>query len=234
MTFVRTLNKVLITIIALISLSANATIILATDFNDRTVIGDTASDLNWTYYGISTPGDLSADFSLFTTSQASDLFVVNSNIVNESPWTVDISLNVLSEELSELVLSLDAFIFSNHGLPQGVQRNLDLTANLLNSSNDIISSIRLDDIYANNGAFLSSMPNGSSVEFDFIGARLLANNTYTLRIFAEGQGYGNNAGFDNLQLVAKVPEPLPVIFLAIGLITIALRKRSIITTIKKN
>lgn len=198
MKFVRTLNTALVTLVALISLSANATIILATDFNGRTVSGNTASNLNWTYNGISAPGDLSADFNLFTTSQASDLFVVDSNIVNESPWTVDINLNVLSEGLSQLILTFDAFIFSNLGLPQGVQRNLDLTATLFDSSNSIVSSISLADIYANSGGFLSSMPNGSSVEFDFIGASLLANNTYILRIFAEGQGSGNNAGFDNL------------------------------------
>ena len=130
MKFVRTLNTALVTLVALISLSANATIILATDFNGRTVSGNTASNLNWTYNGISAPGDLSADFNLFTTSQASDLFVVDSNIVNESPWTVDINLNVLSEGLSQLILTFDAFIFSNLGLPQGVQRNLDLTATL--------------------------------------------------------------------------------------------------------
>ncbi|TWX67911.1 PEP-CTERM sorting domain-containing protein [Colwellia demingiae] len=223
-------NKFLQTaVVGLIMLasSANAGIIASTDFDDRTVAGDTASTLDWILDGLSSPGDLSADYNLFDTTDSADKFAVDRNLSNEGDWIVNIALNVLSlNNISLSSLTLDAYIFNNSGNFQGQQRNLDIAISLFDSSNTLLKEFTLlDDIYANNGAFTN--PNGHNVSVDLEGYSLLASNDYILRLTGSGEGNGNNAGFDNLVIngdLTSVPEPTSLAIFALGIMGLAARR----------
>jgi hypothetical protein len=224
--------KLTIAVLIIFTANANAGVIASTDFNGRTVTGDTASNLNWILDGLSSPGDLSADYSLFNTSNSANKFAVDRNLANEGDWVVDIDLNVLgSNNISLSSLSLDAYIFNNNGRFQYVQRNLDIAVSLLDSSNTLLKTFSLlDDIYANNGSFTNA--NGHNVNVNLEGYSLLANNDYILRLTASGEGYGNNAGVDNLVIngdLTSIPEPLSLAIFALGIMgltVLRLKKQS--------
>jgi hypothetical protein len=223
-------NKILklaLTGLIMLASSANAGIIASTDFNDRTVTGDTSSNLEWILDGLSSPGDLSADYSLFNTSNSANKFAVNRNLANEGDWTVDIALNVLGlNNISLSSLTLDAYIFNNNGRFQNVQRNLDIAVSLFDTSNTLLKTFSLlDDIYANNGRFTNV--NGHNVNVNLEGYSLLANNDYILRLTASGEGYGNNAGIDNLTIngdLTSIPEPSTLAIFALGVMGLAARR----------
>jgi hypothetical protein len=203
------------------SLAANAAIIASTDFDDRTVAGNTASNLTWVTNGIEDLGDLSADFDLFNTANAQDKFAVDSNIFNESPWTTSLELDVLSgNNISLTELTLDAFIFNNSGNYQPVGRALSLVASVFDESSNLLSSVAVNDIFTTNEAGFSQ---GASkdVSFDFTGTDLLAGQSYSIELTATGAVYGNNAGFDNLAVngdVNAVSAPSALAILALGLL----------------
>tara|TARA_B100000809_G_C15072586_1_gene506628 strand:- start:538 stop:1230 length:693 start_codon:yes stop_codon:yes gene_type:complete len=207
--------------------SANAGIIASTDFDDRTIAGNTASNLDWILDGLSSPGDVSADYNLFDTTASKNKFAVDRNLSNEGDWIVDISLNLLSKNnISLSSLSLDAYIFNNNGNFQNVQRNLDIHVSLFDSSNILLKEFTLlDDIYANNGVFTNA--NGHNINVDLEGYFLLASNDYILRLTGSGEGYGNNAGFDNLVIngyLTSIPEPTNLAIFALGIIGLAARR----------
>ncbi len=219
--------KVAVAGLIMLASSANAGIIASTDFDDRTVAGDTASNLDWILDGLSSPGDLSSDYNLFNTSDSANKFAVDRNLANEGDWIVDIALNVLGlNNISLSSLTLDAYIFNNAGNFQLVQRNLDIAVSLFDSSNTLLKTFTLlDDIYDNNGVFINA--NGHNVDVNLEGYSLLANNDYILRLTASGEGNGNNAGFDNLVIngdLTSVPEPSTLAIFALGIIGLASRR----------
>ncbi|MBA6372821.1 PEP-CTERM sorting domain-containing protein [Colwellia sp. BRX8-4] len=219
--------KVAVAGLIMLASSANAGIIASTDFDNRTVAGDTASNLDWILDGLSSPGDLSADYNLFDTTDSQNKFAVDRNLSNEGDWIVDISLNLLYQNnISLSSLTLDAYIFNNSGNFQNVQRNLDIAVSLFDSSNIFLKEFTLlDDIFANNGAFTNV--NGHNVSVDLEGYFLLANNDYILRLTGSGEGNGNNAGFDNLVIngdLTSVPEPTSLAIFALGVMGLAARR----------
>ena len=222
--------KVAVAGLIMLASSANAGVIASTDFNDRTVAGDTASNLDWILDGLSSPGDLSADYSLFNTNSSANKFAVDRNLAYEGDWIVDIALNVLGlNNISLSSLTLDAYIFNNGGRFQYVQRNLDIAVSLFDSSNTLLKTFTLlDDIYANNGVFTND--NGHNVNVNLEGYSLLANNNYILRLTASGEGNGNNAGIDNLVIngdLTSIPEPLTLAIFALGIMGLAARRHMI-------
>lgn len=216
-------------LLATTSFISHATIIASTDFDGRTVNGATASNLDWTVNGLSDPGNLTADFGLFTSAAANDRFAVDRNLHTEGSWMVDIALNVLAlNDLSLSTVTLDAFIFNNAGSLQTLQRDLDLSLQLFDAADALLTSANLLNIYAANGNFSVSQPNGSNVSFDLGGVKLSAGNDYVLRLTASGQGPGNNAGIDNLVIngeITPVPAPGTLALFAMGLLGLALGQR---------
>lgn len=216
-------------VLSVTSITASAGIIAATDFDGRTVSGNTASNLAWALNGVSEPGNLSADFDLFNSANSQDKFAVNRNIGNEGSWSVDIALNVLStNNIALSSVTLDAYIFSNRGALQNSPRNLNFVASLFDSSDTLLKQVNLLDIYTDGNNFESTKPNGSTVSLNFDGFFLSASNNYKLTLTAnDGAGMGNNAGFDNLIIngeLTSVPEPTTLAIFALGIFGLVSRK----------
>lgn len=214
------------------SLSARADIILSTDFDGLTVSGSTASNITWVTNGVADPGDLEAIDSnpdgLFTTTDAEGRFAPDRNLHNEGDWSVDILLSLLGSDIALGTVSLDAFIFNNDGDLQTVNRNLSLSLTLFNDTmTQLQPPVSVNDIYPNNQ---SSAIQPQPVSFDLSGNVLSANTDYTLRLTATGDGPGNNAGVDNLEvngdfIVSEIPEPAPLSIMAVGALAMLLGLR---------
>lgn len=227
--FRSSLAAILATLALAVSGTAGAAVVLSTDFNGRTISGATASNLTWTTNGVVNPGNLTAvagtpsiasppPMTLFSTAAAANRFAVNRNIQNESPWYVDIPLQILDGVYVELgMVTLDAFIFDNNGNLQGPNRDLDMTLALLSSSLSVIDSFSVLDIYPNAGTLSPAQPR--AVSFDLFGNTLVAGGLYYLRLTASSnQTIGNNAGIDNLVVNGQVvPEPGVLALLGVAL-----------------
>jgi len=197
-------------------------VILSTELTGRTVSGATASDIPWTTNGVADPGDLTATHPLFNTGDAQGRFAVDRNIHNEGDWSVDVPLGVQSDNVSLADVAMDVFIYSNGGALQTSQRDVDILVELLDSGLAVIDSDTALDIYANSGSAVQ--PQG--ITLDFSGNELIANTDYTLRITATGQGSGNNAGIDNLNVTGAlstfvIPEPASLMIWGLGLLGLA-------------
>jgi len=216
---------------------ASAEVVLSTNFDGRTVSGATASNLNWVTNGVADPGDLTvvrvspgtpaAEF--FDTAAAANRLAINLNVANESTWLMDIALNVQSQQQIALsTVTLDAFIFSNAGVLQTVNRDLDLTLLLLDASNTVLDTVSVLNIFPENQL---SVAQPKAVSFDLSGNTLLQGQSYFLRLGASSGGAGNNAGLDNFVVngsVTAVPEPtsLALVLAAAGGMVAARRRRS--------
>lgn len=217
------------------SLSARADIILSTSFDGMTVSGATATGFTWTQTnGVQDPVALTAKDQndddvpdgLFDPTEDPDvtgIFAPDRNIHNEGIWSVDILLTLLNSDIALGTVSLNAFIVNNFGELQTVNRNLTLGLTLLNSAlTPLQPEILVADIYPNNE---SSVSQGELVSFDLSSNVLSANESYTLRLTASGEGAGNNAGFDNLVVngdfvSSTVPEPAPLSIMLLGALTV--------------
>jgi len=184
------------------SVAYSATI-LSTDFDGRTISGNTASNITYVTNGVGDPGDLSADSTLFDTPDTNDLFAVQRNLHTQGPWVVDIPITVGSQDIQLDQISLDAFIFSGAGGRQSFSRDYDMTIELLDSTQTVtLNTQSVNDLYINS----DTVPNPSPVPFvfDFSSSVLSANTTFFLRLTASGTGPGTNAGFDNFILTGDL------------------------------
>jgi hypothetical protein len=218
------LKIAVISIVLTISFHSNATIIASTDFDGRTVVGNTASNINWVVNGISPPGNISADFPLFDTPDAQDMFAVEKNIKGGSQWETNIALNFLvTNDINLTFVTFNAFILNNKGVLQSNEKFLEINASIFAVPSIPISSIS-QIIYTTTN---SPIVQGEFVSFDFTGTSLFAGNSYYLKLTATGD-VGINAGFDNLEvngdLVTPVPEPSTLVFLGLSLMGLASRR----------
>jgi hypothetical protein len=215
-------------IVLVTSLHSNATIIASTDFDGRTVSGNTASGITWDVNGISSPVDISANFPLFDTPDAENMFAVIKNIKDGMQWETNIALNVLAtNDINLTFVNLNAFLFNNGGGFQSNEKFLDINASIFAMSPTPISSIDQNVYTTTNSPFVQ----GESVSFDFTGTSLFAGNNYYLKLTASGD-VGVNAGFDNLEIngdivpptPVAVPEPSTLAFLGLCLMGLASRR----------
>ncbi|QSJ19638.1 PEP-CTERM sorting domain-containing protein [Nostoc sp. UHCC 0702] len=211
--------------------------ILSTDFNGRTVSGATASNLTWITNGVSDPGNLTADFSLFDTAATQNLFAVRRNLHTQGNWTADIGVAVGSQSIELSQISLDAYIFSGAGTSQLNSRDFDLRIDLLDSTKtSVLATNSVVDLFPNSNGIANPSP--VPFVFDFTGNTLQANTTFFLRLTASGQGsnsiIGNNSGIDNLVVrgdlvTTPVPEPTSMLgilgFGAFGAASLLKRKQ---------
>ncbi|MFW8592257.1 hypothetical protein ACOI22_15730 [Glaciecola sp. 2405UD65-10] len=201
--------KKLVTSIALVSafsFTAQADIIAATDFDGRDITAGGVATSDWTTNGVSPLLSLTASADLFDSADSQDLFAVNNNIQTVGPWTADIALNVLADEIALDMLSFDAFIFNGGGSFQatnGTSRDVDFTATILDFNANVLGSQVANNVYPSSGVYVP----GTTVSFDFSSLSLLANTNYVLRIMASSDDtVGNNAGIDNLSLTGTVGQ----------------------------
>lgn len=216
------------------TLSANAEIILASDFTGTS--GD-PSNISWTENSVEVTNTLDPQTTTFSSLPLFDnydnLFAVDYNIHNEGTWFVDVLLTAsfLISSIDLDVLTLDASIFNNGGVLQNVQRDFSLSLDIFEGTNSLFSSTV--DVFEgdnNNSGFVAT----KSIEFDLSTVTLLGASDYVLRFTAFGDGGGNNAGFDNLVLagttngssLVDVPAPGSVFILMTSLAIFLFRKRS--------
>ncbi len=216
------------------ALSANAEIILASDFTGTS--GD-PSNISWTENSVEVTNTLDPQTTNFSSLALFDnydnLFAVDYNIHNEGTWFVDVLLTAsfLISSIDLDVLTLDASIFNNGGVLQNVQRDFSLSLDIFEGTNSLFSNTV--DVFEgdnNNSGFVAT----KSIEFDLSTVTLLGASDYVLRFTAFGDGGGNNAGFDNLVLagttngssLVDVPAPGSVFILMTSLAILLFRKRS--------
>ncbi len=213
---------------------SNAAVIFSTDFNGSSASGADMGNIVWTQDGVSGLGDLTAEenvtlvspvLSLFNTANAQNVFAVDRNLHNEGAWFVDLDFSVMAN-LNSIILdgfSLDASIFNNSGVIQTSQRDLDISLSLYDSAMNELFAQDQVNIFAANGNYDKQARN---VSFDLSGLSLAGGEDYTIRITAFGQGPGNNAGIDNVQLEGvQVPAPATLALLLIGGLGLAASRR---------
>lgn len=222
-------------ILSCVSFTAQSAIIVATDFDNRNIAtgSSTATNLDWFVDGVSALNGLTADAQLFNTTDTSGLFAVARNIQTVSPWSVEIALNVLNQNISLSSLFLDAYIFNNRGITQvtsTTSRDLDFTAVIFNSASQSVAQQQILNVFPSTGSYVP----GKTVSFDFSGVTLLANNNYVLRLIASSnEKMGNNAGFDNLSLTGtiqstsaqSISSPSTMTLFSICILGLILRKK---------
>lgn len=216
------------------ALSANAEIILASDFTGTS--GD-PSNISWTENSVEVTNTLDPQTTSFSSLDLFDnydnLFAVDYNIHNEGTWFVDVLLTAsfLVSSIDLDALTLDASIFNNGGVFQSFQRDLSLSLDIFEGTSSLFSSTL--DVFAgdnNDSGFVST----KSIEFDLSNVTLAGGSDYVLRFTAFGDGGGNNAGFDNLALtgtvngssLVNVPAPGSIFILMTSIAILLFRKRN--------
>ncbi len=219
--------------------SASAATLLASDFSNRTISGDTVSDIAWTASGLADPSDLTVrgvDFSddpfaatFFDTTAAQNRLGINLNVENEGSWFIDVALNTLTDDIILSALTFDGFTFNNAGRIQTVPRELDFTLSILrNSDSRVIFSAEEDNVHLRDQ---NGVGGPFDVRFDLSNVSLDANSGYTLTIGgnSDRRNRGNNGGFDNLsltgELIPAVPLPAGGVLLLSALAALALRRK---------
>lgn len=214
--------------------STSAEIILASDFTGTS--GD-PTNISWTENSVEVTNTLDPQTTSFSSLPLFDnydnVFAVDYNLHNEGSWFVDILLTTsfLVSSIDLETLTLDASIYNNRGVLQTFQRDFSLSLDILEGASSLFSSTV--DVFEgdnNNSGFVPT----KSIEFDLSSVSFAGGNNYILRLTAFGNGGGNNAGFDNLQLngtsngssLVNVPAPGSIFILMTSLAILIFRKRN--------
>lgn len=215
------------------ALTANAEIILASDFTGTS--GD-PSNISWTENNVQVTRALDPQTTSFSSLGLFDnydnLFAVDYNIHNEGTWFVDVLLTVsfLVSSIDLESLTLDASVFSNNGQFQINQRDFSLSLDIFEGASSLFTStVDVFERDNNNTGFVPT----KSIGFDLSNITLFGGSEYIFRFTAFGNGGGNNAGFDNLVLngtanssaLVNVPAPGSMALLMTSLVILCFRKK---------
>ena len=147
------LSKSALTLAAAVSCaaaSADAAVLLTTDFTGRTVVGKTANDVIWTQNGLSAPSSLTAvdeaptsgAFSaLFDTPNTQGYFAPDKNIGNEGPWSTTVTMTLTTPQVSLESIDIDWQHFTNSGGFQGPAREVRWTVDVTGSSSGLLGTV---------------------------------------------------------------------------------------------
>ncbi len=218
--------------LAVSTAASNAATIASVNFDGRTAVGNTATDLNWTVNGVADPGDISAfrvsdggAQPLFDgTALVQGLFApaLNTGNANDS-WTADIALTPTGGPTVTVgQVRFDYWALSGTPAHQVAIRQADFVVSLLDPDDNLLESASIEEVenWIEDGG-------GTPVTLNFdTPVDLTEPGTYTLRIQGGNifNNYtGNHTAIDNL--VIAVPEPGVAMLGAVGLIALLRRRR---------
>lgn len=212
--------------LATVAPSADADVIVGTDFTGRTFTGNVVTVNDYTVNGVASPGDLTftGPSAFMTSGDAADRAVPIRNAPN---WSVLIPVNVGGSaiDLTDVTVSFEAFSnsqVSKTGISNGFSPNYQPTVRLLDAGQTPIDS-ETQDAHAVNG---NNLVAAWTPVFTFVSDDTLAANTnYFIEIAMTGSG-GNNVGIDDLVINGSVvPEPGSLALLGLGGLLIARRRK---------
>ena len=192
-------RNLFLVVISTCVLSANASVILSSDF---TGINGDASNVNWLQENVLVNSELEPldsnenGLNLFNVG---DFFAVQRNLHTQGSWYIDIDFTVsfLLEKLQLSNLMFDAIAIINQGRLQQVQRDLSFSLNIMDNSGSLFSDTFDVFVGDNNSSGFNPV---APVSFDLSSIELIGGGDYIFRLTAFGEGSGNNAGLDNLAL----------------------------------
>ena len=201
--------------------SANAGVILSTDFTGRTVSGLTAGNIAWTTNGVTDPGNLTAVHdvpndagNLFDTAAAQGHFAVDNNVGNGGQWSTTFTINVTGAAIILTDVDLDFANFNNQGAFQGVNRSVAFTVSVTGSSSGPVGRKKATSAKVKAGSL--------AIVFDSP-ITITGSESHDVKILAEeGIGdSGNNTGIDAMTFNGTVvPEPTSLALLGWSALTV--------------
>ena len=210
-----------ITVFSLGAISANAAVIVGTDFTGRTISGTTATITDYTLNGITDPGSWTvvSGNNLFTTTDAIGRFAVPEN---PPSWSVTLPLTVGASAINLTDVTLNFESFTGGGaskVPSNFAPANNVTVEIRDNLNVLLATQNLGQASgATADAWIGTYTNFSTVT-------LAAGQTYSLKITTAGDA-GNNLGIDSFAINgALVPEPSIALLGGLGLVALLRRRR---------
>ncbi len=211
-----------ITTISLVAISANAAVIVGTNFTGRTISGSTATINDYTLDGIANPGNWTVvgATTLFTTTDAINRFAVSDNPPSWSV-TIPLSVGVSVIDLDDITINFESFTGAGVSkVPGNFAPPNSATVEIRDSLNVLIASQSI------------GQPSGTTADYwtgiytSFAPFSLAANAVYSLKITTAGDA-GNNLGIDSFAIngVVVVPEPSAALLGSLGLLALLRRRR---------
>ena len=203
------------------AISANAAVIVGTNFTGRTISSTTATITDYTLNGVSSPGNWTVvgAGSLFTSTDATGRFAPADNAPS---WNVTIPLTVGASaiDLDDVTINFESF--SNAGaskVPTNFAPANNVTVEIRDSMNFLLATQNLGQVSGNTAdAWIGIYTN-------FAPVTLAASQVYSLKITAAGDG-GNNLGIDSFVINGTVvPEPSVALLGVLGLVSLLRRRR---------
>lgn len=203
------------------AISANAAVIVGTNFTGRTISGTTATITDYTLNGVSSPGNWTVvdAGSLFTTTDATDRFAPADNAPSWSV-TIPLTVGVLAIDLDDVTINFESF--SNAGaskIPTNFAPANNVTVEIRDSLNVLVATQNLGQ---GDGSTADAW---IGIYTNFAPVTLAASQVYSLKITAAGTA-GNNLGVDSFVINgAVVPEPSTALLGGLGLLALLRRRR---------
>ena len=211
---------------SLAAISANAAVIVGTDFTGRTISGATATITDYTLNGVSSPGNWTVvgATGLFTTTGANS--AVDHFAVADNPpiWDVTIPLTVGASaiDLDDVTINFESYTGGGFSkVPANYAPANNVTVEIRDSLNFVLATQNLGQAAGNTADYWIGIYNNTS----FSTLTLAAGQTYSLKITTGGEG-GNNFSIDSFVINgAVVPEPSAALLGALGLLALLRRRR---------
>jgi hypothetical protein len=216
--------------IAFTATSAQAAVILADDFADRSLAGNTATFGSWnTVDGIDTPA-ASLSFDKGGTTTAASFFGVN-------PGEIDVNNNMTADGWdTSFVLDLDASTASIALTSMVIDIRLTNGSGGAQTTGSKSGRMVVELVGSSSGSLGTVDPGNSgypTVEYtrtlDLTGLPTLdGSETYTIILKARGTGYGHHKSLQAFELsgdITPIPEPATMSLLALGGLAMLRRRR---------